>query len=83
MSDDPVPAYFSFRYVLWFMWSHAITLLMTVQVIFSALTIDPNAFSHTTFHWLLIINSVLVAVLAQIRRDNPPPYKPDPKENLK
>jgi hypothetical protein len=80
MTDNPVPSYFGFRYVLWWLWSHAITVLMLVQGGVSALTLDPTLVSHTVFHWLLIGNAVLVAALAQIRRDTPPPSRPNPPE---
>lgn len=82
-SNDPVPAYFGLRYVLWFMWSNAITLLMTLQVIVSTLALDPTLLPDKVTHWMLIANAVLVAILAQIRRDRPPPSRPlnKPKEN--
>jgi hypothetical protein len=88
MDSDPVPSYFGVRYVLWFLWSNAITMLMLVQGAFTALTLDPTLVSHTTFHWLLIGNAVICAALAQIKRNNPPPVGRNgpldpPKENLK
>jgi hypothetical protein len=66
-----MPANFGWRYVLWFTWSHAITVLMVLQAIFATLTLDPTLVSHDVFHWLLITNAVLCAVLAQVKRDNP------------
>ena len=54
-------------------WSKAITILMIVQAAFTTLTLDPTLVPHNVFHWLLIINAVLVAILAQIRRDMPTP----------
>ena len=78
MADDPVPAYFSVRYVLWFMWSNAITLLMTLQTIVSALTLDQSLFPDKVLHWMLIANAALVATLANIRRNGPPPSRPLP-----
>jgi hypothetical protein len=70
-----MPANFGWRYVLWFLWSHAITVLMITQAIFSTLTLDPTLVSHDVFHWMLIINAVLCAVLAQVKRDHPPPKR--------
>lgn len=71
-TPDPVPAYFSFRYVLWLCWTNAITILSVVQGIAAALTLDPTAVSHAVFHWCLIANSVLCVVIAQIKRNAPP-----------
>lgn len=68
---DPVPSYFSFRYIGWFIWSHLITGLMIVQGVFAALTLDPTMVSHATFHWLLIGNAVLCAILANVNRKPP------------
>lgn len=71
-SPDPVPAYFTLRWVLWFLWSNAITGLMIAQGIFSALALDPSLVSHATFHWILIGNAVLTGVIAQVKRNTPP-----------
>lgn len=77
-TPDPVPAYFSCRYVGWFLWSNAITGLMIVQGVFAALTLDPTLIPHDVFHWLLIGNAVLTGVIAQVkanRSPGPPPTK--------
>ena len=76
MSDDPVPAYFGLRFVAWFIWSNAITGLMVLQAGLTAITLDPSLVSHTTFHYLLIGNSVLCAIIAQVKRNNPPSPPP-------
>ena len=72
MSDDPVPAYFSIRYIIWLAWSNSITGLMTLQAIFATLTLDPQLLSHSASHYVLIGNAVLCAVVAQVKRNNPP-----------
>ncbi len=69
-----VPSYFGWRFVLFFLWSHAITVLMIVQAAFSTLTLDPTLVPHDVFHWLLIVNAMMCAVLAQVKRP-PPTYK--------
>lgn len=71
MDEPPIPANFGVKYVLWFLWCHAITVLMIVQAVLSAITLDPTLVSHEIFHWILIGNAVLCAVLAQINRKNP------------
>ena len=75
MIDDPVPPYFGLRYILWFIWSNLITGLMILQGVFAAITLDPTLVPHDMFHYLLVINAVLCAVLAQVKRNNPPPEK--------
>lgn len=72
MSDEPpMPSNFGFKYAMWFLWCNAITVLMMVQAAFTALTLDPTLISHNAFHWILIVNAVLCATLAQIKRTNP------------
>jgi hypothetical protein len=68
----PMPSNFSFRYVMWYLWCNAITILMIAQSAFSALTLDPTLVSHNTFHWILIGNSVLTATIAIAKKNNPP-----------
>jgi hypothetical protein len=74
-ATPPMPANFGFKYIMWFLWSNAITILMTVQAGFTALTLDPTLIGHVTFHWILISNAVIVAALANIKRNSPPPEK--------
>jgi hypothetical protein len=66
-----VPAYFGWRYIFFWVWSHMITVLMIVQAAFTTLTLDPTLVSHNVFHGLLIANAVLVSILAQINRQMP------------
>ena len=75
-NPDPVPTYFNLRYVLWFLWSNAITELMIVQVAVTAITLDPTIVSHNMFHYALIANAVLAAVVAQVKKNNPPSPPP-------
>ena len=70
-----VPASFGARYIAWAIWSNAITLLMIVQAILATLTLDPTIMPHDEFHWLLVANAVLCAILAQIKRNTTPPKK--------
>lgn len=84
----PVPPNFGWRYIVWvswwnfckgfgvslrFIWSHAITILSVMSAIFAAITLDPTIVDHNTFHYILIGQMVLTAVLAQIHRGPPPP----------
>jgi len=72
----PMPPNFGWRYILWFIWCNAITGLMLVQVVVTTVTLDPTLVSHDTFHYLLIANAVICAVIAQIKRNNPPSPPP-------
>jgi hypothetical protein len=75
-SPDPVPSYFGLRYVAWFIWSNAITGLMIIQVAVTAITLDPTIVSHNTFHYALIANAVLAAIVAQLKKNTPPSPPP-------
>jgi hypothetical protein len=72
MSDDPVPAYFTWRYILWLTWSNAVTILATVQIFFQAITLDPTLVDRTTAHWVAIANLALMAIISQVKKNNPP-----------
>jgi hypothetical protein len=76
MTDDPVPAYFSFRYVVWLGWSNAITILATLQAVFATITLDPTLMSPTAFHWCSIANLIFIVVVAQIKRNTAPSLPP-------
>jgi hypothetical protein len=67
----PVPANFSFKYVMWFIWCNAVTILTTIQGVLAAITLDPTTIDHNVYHWIVISNAVLVVVLAQITRNKP------------
>lgn len=69
------PAWFGWRFVWWWLWGNAITVLMIVQAAISTLTLDPTLIPHDAFHYLLITNAVLCAILAQIKRNSPPPKR--------
>ena len=74
---EGIPADFGVRYIIWYLfWRNAITVLMIVQAAFSAvLALLPTMVNDKAFHWLLITNAVLCAILAQIKRDQPPPKR--------
>jgi hypothetical protein len=80
--NDPMPSDFGWKYMVWTAWSglvyilkwawaNAITILMLVQGVLATLTLDPTLIPHDTFHYILIANAVLCAVLAQIKRPHP------------
>lgn len=75
---DPVPRDFGWRYVAWFAWDNAVSILSTMQAVFQAVTLDPTLVSHNTVHWLSIGNLVLIVLIAQIKKNSPhspPPLK--------
>jgi hypothetical protein len=79
MADDdlpPIPSNFGFKYILWYLWLNSITILMIVQAVFTALTLDPDIVSHNTFHYILIGNAVATAIVAQVKKNNPPSPPP-------
>src|SRR5208282_7280 len=83
-----VPKTFGWRYVLWytwlgmiavgnFVWRKGITIMSTAMAVFTGLTVDPNQtlVSHEAFHYILLVNFIGTIVLAQIKRDDHPPFK--------
>ena len=74
--DDPVPAYFTWRYLLWLCWTNAITLLATLQGLFSILLLeageDPSFLTHTQIRWIYFANAALLFIVAQAKKQNPP-----------
>jgi len=93
----PVPPNFGLRYIWWvswwnfcrglrvtlvFIWAHAITILSILSSIFAAITLDPTVVAHDVFHYILIGQMILIAILAQIKRSPTPPPPPS-KDELK
>jgi hypothetical protein len=88
IGESPVPTYFGWRYILWFIWSHAITGLMILQAAFAAVLliadspVDPDnphsgpLIAHTTVRLIIIGNAILCAAIAQIKQHNPVPDRP-------
>jgi hypothetical protein len=60
------------RYVLWVIWSNLITLLQVLQLAVAALMISSEVFTHTQFRVIVIVNALLSAFVAQIKRNKPP-----------
>jgi len=94
----PIPTNFGLRYILWvawwnfyrgtgitlsFIWAHAITILSIISAIFAAITLDPTVVDHDVFHYILIGQMVLTAILAQINRRPSPPIPPTSKDEIK
>lgn len=92
-----IPPNFGFRYILWaawwnfyrgtgfvltFAWRNAITILSILSAIFAAITLDPTVVAHDVFHYILIGQMVLTAILAQIKRSPSAPLPPS-KDELK
>lgn len=73
MSDEEsMPRDFGWRYVGWFLWSNAISLLSTAQGTFAALALASDMFSARTLKVFLVTNAILCVVISQIKRNNPP-----------
>ena len=68
----PMPLNFGLRYVLWIAWSNALTILMTLQAVFTMVTLDPTLVDHAVAHYCLVASCVLGIVIAQLKRNNPP-----------
>jgi hypothetical protein len=77
---DPVPSYFGLRYIMWFLWCNAITLLSAVQLGVAALlllaTDDHALFTKTQFIWIAGSNAFLTGAIAVIKKNNPPSSAP-------
>lgn len=66
---------------MWLLWSNLITLLATIQAALAGLMISANVFTHTQFRVIVIANAVLTAVIAQIKRNNPPGPPPEKQDD--
>jgi hypothetical protein len=86
MSSDPndlppIPKDFGFKYILWWIWCHAIFLLSIVQAVFAAFLLvadDPTnpILPHNVYRWIIFGNAVLTTVLAKVERKMPPLAQP-------
>ena len=78
-TPNPVPSYFSFRYILWLAWTHAVGVLSAIQAIFGAvlLAVDANpehpVVSQKIVLFLLVGNAALTGILSQINRNSRSP----------
>jgi len=72
-SIPPIPTNFGPRYIAWWMWCNAISLLASIQAVFAGITLDPTLVDHQTFHVISICNLALIIVIAQVKKSNPPP----------
>jgi hypothetical protein len=77
---DEIPRDFGWRYILWMCWSNIITIMASAQGIVAMLMLDQEIFSHTTFRYIVLGNAILTAVVAQIKRNNPP--SPPPTKDM-
>ncbi len=76
-SPDPIPRDFGWRYILWMIWSNAITILAALQGIFVSVLLvsdDPTnpMLPHYVVRWIVLGNAVLTGVVAQLKRNSPP-----------
>lgn len=71
-----MPADFGPKWVAWQIWDNAISILMVLQGIASAVTLDPTLVPHNYFHWALIANAVLALIVAQVKRQQAKPPEP-------
>ena len=83
-SPDPIPRDFGWRYILWMIWSNAITILAALQGIFASVLLvsdDPTnpMLPHTWVRWIVLGNAILTGVIAQVKRNSPPSPPPTQK----
>jgi hypothetical protein len=71
----PMPKDWGFRYIGWLLYTNALSIVMTVQLIFLQFTMD-STLSRPTVHWLLSGVNVLGIIIAQIKRATGPPPRP-------
>jgi hypothetical protein len=76
VTDEPMPRDFGWRYIGWFLWCNALTLLGTAQGTFAVLALANDMFSPRTLKTYLIANAVLSVVVSQIKKNFPPPPAP-------
>ena len=72
----PIPSNWGWRYLTWFIWCNAISILGTLQAVFTAITLDPTLVSHTAFHVISICNLVALVIIAQVKKNYPPSAPP-------
>lgn len=75
-NPDPVPRDWGWRYITWLIWCNAITILAVAQGVFATLALASDMFSHTTIRVYMVANAILSALIAQIKRNNPPSPPP-------
>lgn len=68
------------RIAWWAVWSNFITILASIQAIIATLMLNAEIFDHHTFRLMVIANAVLTAIVAQVKRNNPPGDKPTREE---
>ncbi len=72
----PVPSNFGPRYVAWWLWCNAITILQSAQGVFAGLALASDMFSHNTVRVYMVTNAVLSIIIAQVKKNNPPSPPP-------
>lgn len=65
------------KWLGWFLWSNAITLIQVVQVSIAGLMIYAEAFPHEVFRKLVIANAILTGIISQIKANRPPGPPPE------
>lgn len=77
-TPDQIPKNFGCKYVAWFFWSHAVSILSIVQGVFATLSLATDMFSHNVVRGYMVANAITCAILANIDR-----RKPSQTETLK
>ena len=72
----PEPTRFGWAYIGWAIWTNLITILMVLQAAFASLTLANDLFTKNTERTILLVNAILTAIIAQIKRNNPPSPPP-------
>lgn len=75
-TPEPMPRDFGLRWILWWGWCNAISILTTFQAVLAAVTLDPSLLPHDLVHYAMIANCVLTIVIAQTKKNSPPPPPP-------
>lgn len=75
-SKKPMPHDFGWRWLVWLLWSNILTVLLTIQAIFLQLTLDPESLPRNWVHRVLQAANIIGIVVAQVKRNNPPPPRP-------
>jgi hypothetical protein len=70
-----MPKDFGIKWIVWLMYTNAVSIIMTLQLIFLYLSAD-NSIPQQYVHWCLGVANILGIVVAQIKNRFPVPPRP-------